>query len=34
MNDLVFYTNPQSRGHIAHWMLEEIGLQYQTIWLE
>lgn len=24
MNDLVFYTNPQSRGRIAHWMLEEI----------
>ena len=34
MNDLVFYTNPQSRGRIAHWMLEEIGLPYQTIWLE
>lgn len=34
MNDLVFYTNPQSRGRIAHWMLEEIGLPYQTVWLE
>jgi glutathione S-transferase len=34
MNDLVLYTNPQSRGRIAHWMLEEIGLPYETIWLE
>lgn len=34
MNDLVFYTNPQSRGRIVHWMLEEIGLPYQTVWLE
>lgn len=34
MNELVFYTNPQSRGRIAHWMLEEIGLPYETVWLE
>ena len=34
MTDLVFYTNPQSRGRIAHWMLEEIGLPYETIWLQ
>jgi glutathione S-transferase len=34
MNDLVFYTNPQSRGRIAHWMLEEIGQPYETVWLE
>lgn len=34
MNDLVLYTNPQSRGRIAHWMLEEIGEPYQTVWLE
>ncbi|MGH8549634.1 MAG: glutathione S-transferase family protein, partial [Methylococcales bacterium] len=34
MNDLVFYTNPQSRGRIAHWMLEETGLHYETVWLE
>lgn len=33
MNDLVFYTNPQSRGRIAHWMLEELGLPYETVWL-
>ncbi|HPD92013.1 MAG: glutathione S-transferase family protein [Rhodobacter sp.] len=24
-----FYTNPQSRGAIAHWMLEEIGQPYR-----
>lgn len=34
MNELVFYTHPQSRGRIAHWMLEEIGLPYETVWLE
>ncbi|WP_026602397.1 glutathione S-transferase family protein [Methylomonas sp. 11b] len=34
MNDLVFYTNPQSRGRIAHWMLEELGEPYETVWLE
>ncbi|MBI1980767.1 MAG: HTH domain-containing protein [Methylocystis sp.] len=26
--ELVLYTNPQSRGMIAHWMLEEIGAPY------
>ena len=26
--DLIFYTNPQSRGSIVHWMLEEIGCPY------
>jgi glutathione S-transferase len=28
--DLVFYTNPMSRGRIARWMLEEIGQPYRT----
>ena len=28
--DLVFYTNPQSRGRIARWMLEEAGVDYRT----
>jgi glutathione S-transferase len=28
--ELIFYTNPQSRGAIAHWMLEEVGAPYQT----
>lgn len=27
---LIFYTNPQSRGRISHWMLEEIGQPYET----
>jgi predicted DNA-binding transcriptional regulator YafY/glutathione S-transferase len=26
--DLIFYTNPQSRGGIVHWMLEEVGCPY------
>ena len=25
MTDLVFYTNPQSRGRVIRWMLEETG---------
>lgn len=29
-DELVFYTNPQSRGRIARWMLEEIGVPYET----
>lgn len=28
--ELVFYTNPQSRGRIARWMLEEVGTAYRT----
>lgn len=28
--DLIFYTNPQSRGRIARWMLEEVGAEYET----
>lgn len=31
---LQLYTNPMSRGQIAHWMLEELGQPYETIWLE
>lgn len=27
---LIFYTNPQSRGRITHWMLEEVGAPYET----
>jgi glutathione S-transferase len=29
-DELVFYTNPMSRGRIARWMLEEIGAPYRT----
>lgn len=28
--DLVFYTNPMSRGRIVRWMLEETGADYET----
>lgn len=30
MADLIFYTNPQSRGRIIRWMLEEVGEPYET----
>ena len=30
MVDLIFYTNPQSRGRIIRWMLEEVGAPYET----
>lgn len=33
-NELVFYTNPQSRGRIVRWMLEEAGQPYRTEVLE
>jgi glutathione S-transferase len=29
-DELVLYTNPQSRGRIARWMLEEIGQPYKV----
>jgi glutathione S-transferase len=31
---LTFYTNPQSRSSIVHWMLEEIGCRYTVQVLE
>lgn len=34
MADLHLYTHPQSRGRIAHWMMEELGLPYETHWLD
>ena len=30
MAELIFYTNPQSRGQTVRWMLEEVGVPYQT----
>jgi glutathione S-transferase len=32
--EIVFYTNPMSRGGIAHWMLEELGVPYDIEILE
>ncbi len=29
-DELVFYTNPMSRGRIVRWMLEEAGVDYAT----
>jgi glutathione S-transferase len=29
-DELVFYTNPRSRGRIVRWMLEEVGQPYRT----
>jgi glutathione S-transferase len=34
MSDLVFYTNPMSRGRIVRWMLEEVGAPYETVVLD
>ncbi|MFS0771787.1 glutathione S-transferase family protein [Sphingomonas sp. 1P08PE] len=31
---LTFYTNPQSRGRIIRWMLEEVGEPYDTVVLD
>lgn len=31
---LTFYTNPNSRGRIVRWMLEEIGCDYDTVVLD
>lgn len=31
---LTFYTNPQSRGQIVRWMLEEVGAPYDTVLLD
>lgn len=32
--ELTFYTNPNSRGRIVRWMLEEIGAPYRTEFLD
>ena len=29
-DEIVFYTNPRSRGAIVAWMLEEVGARYRT----
>ncbi|HEY5070817.1 MAG TPA: glutathione S-transferase family protein [Caulobacteraceae bacterium] len=30
IDELVFFTNPMSRGRIVRWMLEEVGAPYRT----
>ena len=34
MSELVLYSNPQSRGRIARWMLEEVGQPYRVEYLD
>ena len=33
-DELIFYTNPMSRGRIVRWMLEEVGVPYDTVILD
>lgn len=33
-DELVLYSNPMSRGRIIRWMLEEVGIPYQTEMLD
>ncbi|NIJ17115.1 glutathione S-transferase family protein [Sphingobium vermicomposti] len=33
-DEIIFYTNPMSRGQIARWMLEEVGQPYQAVILD
>lgn len=33
-DEIVFYTNPMSRGRIVRWMLEEVGRAYRTVALD
>ncbi|MHB8347938.1 MAG: glutathione S-transferase family protein [Acidiferrobacterales bacterium] len=33
-DSLTFYTHPMSRGRIVRWLLEELGVPYQTVLLD
>ena len=33
-DELIFYTNPMSRGQIVRWMLEEVGQPYEPVILD
>ena len=30
-DEIVFHTNPMSRGRIVRWMLEELGVDYRPV---
>ncbi|WVM89770.1 glutathione S-transferase N-terminal domain-containing protein [Halopseudomonas pachastrellae] len=34
MHGLTLYSNPQSRGRLVHWMLEELQIPYETVWID
>lgn len=34
MSDIILYSNKLSRGRAVHWLLEEMGLPYQSAWLD
>ncbi|MEO1820533.1 glutathione S-transferase family protein [Pseudomonas sp.] len=34
MHGLTLYSNPQSRGRLVHWMLEELQMPYETVWID
>lgn len=34
MADIIFYTNPMSRGQIARWALHEVGADYEQVLLD
>ncbi len=34
MGEIIFYTNPQSRGQTVRWMLEEVGQPYEAVVLD
>lgn len=34
MGEIIFYTNPQSRGQTVRWMLEELGQPYEAVILD
>jgi glutathione S-transferase len=34
MSQIIFYTNPMSRGQVARWMLEEAGASYEQVLLD
>ena len=34
MANLTLYTHPQSRGRTVHWLLEELQVPYDTVWLD